>query len=158
MTQYTSEAIKELLSKVTPGKWIHRNAGIRVNRHDHEYKIIECLVPSPDLEGLPFNDAEFIAQSKEIIQWLFEKLEKHKLKANKMCFDLNVETMELQEKIKDLELRFQAAKNRLIHTTSLDDSGYPKAMSKTRLEMVDQEIESEYVRLKAEQLKKKDVL
>jgi len=63
---------------VGPGEWFHRNAGIRINRAEHEYKIIDCTVPSPDLHGKPFDDAEFIAQSKEIIQWLLDELEKKK--------------------------------------------------------------------------------
>ncbi len=150
MTQYTIEQIKELLAKVTPGKWSSQKHTILYEIDLDTFGIILSPTQSPVKE-----DLEFIAQSKEIIQWLLDKNEKLE-KENKSWMDdrdiwlarfkklqnegkeiiyamekeMADEKLRLQatfeelkyetEAGKDAELRFQAARNLVIRSQFLD--------------------------------------
>lgn len=79
-------------------------------------------------------ECEFIAHSKSIVQFLLDKLTDAKSAA-----EFNAATyFNMAKEIRDLELRAQAARNALINV----DSRFSE-------EVVDEEIEAEYQRLKS---------
>lgn len=56
----------------------------------------------------------------------------------------------LMKQVKELELKYQAARNVLLEYASLDENGVSKSMNESDIRYVDEQIESEFQRLKEE--------
>lgn len=94
-----------LLDKVTPGEWkIKEDGSSHVISHYYIKNEEGKYVLSADTVLTPEENIEFIAQSKEIIKWLLDKLEEQRKIELKNW-------NQAQEYRKYLGLRFQAARN-----------------------------------------------
>lgn len=154
--QFTIEEIRKLLGKVTAGEWFHRNAGVRIKFLDNEFKIIDCLVDrslSPSMQKYigkysGFDDAEFISQSKNIVEFFLDKVEELEKENSNIIDDISQNDQKWLDEFsierKELELRFKAAVN-LLEKYYLDLHG----IKKTPIDVIIAiEIKTEYQRLK----------
>lgn len=152
----TIDEIKKLLKGITPGKWSVKssdygdewwfggeNCGQQEVISDGKKKNFVCVYGGKDTR-----DANFIAQSPEIVRFLLERVEELQQWEPAFCTQANcnhsahgfesAHVSALMRKIDDLELRYQAARNLMIMEIYLDDP----------VKYVDQEIQAEVKRLK----------
>lgn len=145
----TIETIKRMLSEITQGKWTTGGISGRMITTVKQPYFGDGFLADVDTKA----NAEFIAASPEIVRFLLdrvEKLEKSLLRDETVDYRAEQAHWILMKQVKELELKYQAARNVLLEYASLDENGVSKSMNESDIRYVDEQIESELQRLKEE--------